>query len=388
MLRCPHTLNSLHIENDGFIYPCFNTSSKLGSSLIHHRGVPVHASNLDQSPMLEWDGLREIRNKFSNGKWPTACLRCKLAEDKGFKSPRTQLGYESDEPKLEIIHLRLGNKCNLRCVMCGPNASNQWYDDYVSVTGNTSFKTADNEYQLQKAGSRYKLESDAFNFSESDKLATVIAENSINLREIHFHGGEPLLSRSHNKLIDLLTSKDLAAQIDLHYHTNATVYSVELFSKLSRFRSVTLMLSLDGFGKINDAIRWPSSWSEIERVIDAMRTHQFNLSVNHTLHMLNAEHLSSFLEHMAAMGLPVAVNPVMEPGYMSLGGLLDSSQIDRLHSLCDHSHINRAVSIRAAGDRLTYNRKAFANLWNSFSRKQDQDWDSLFPIAKKSMMEW
>lgn len=388
MLRCSHTLNSLYIENDGFIYPCFNTSSKLGKSLITHDGKPVHASDLGQTTILEWDGLREIRGKFSDGKWPTACLKCKLAEDRGFTSPRTQLSYERDDPKLEIIHLRLGNKCNLRCVMCGPNASNQWYDDYVAVTGNESFKTADNEYQLEKSGSRYRLRNDAFNFSESEKLAIVIADHSRDLKELHFHGGEPLLSRSHNKLIDLLIEKDLSSQIELNYHTNATVHDDSLYGKLSQFRSVRMMLSLDGVGKINDAIRWPSKWSEIEHVIDAMRNHGFNLSVNHTLHMLNAEHLPSFLDYMHGIGMPVTVNPVIDPGYMALGGLLDSTQIDRLLSHCDPLHIARAVSIRVADDKLRCNRKAFVNLWNRFSQQQGQDWESLFPIAKQSMSEW
>lgn len=385
---CPHITNSLYIENDGYVYPCFNTANKLTNAIVHHNGVRVHASALDPDAILNWDSIVEMRQKLDNGKWPIACSKCRILEDKGLVSSRTNLPITTIIPKLEIIHLRLGNKCNLRCVMCGPNASNQWYDDYVDITGTTTFKVANDEYELVKDKNNYRLKSDNFNFSENEKLADIIVAKSKDLKEIHFHGGEPLLSKSHNTLIQLLIEKNLSCNISLFYHTNATIYNQNIFSKLKEFKNVTFMLSLDGVGAINDAIRWPSKWDNILNVIDKMR--DFNISVNHTLHMLNAEHLPYFLNEMQAFNFQTKVSIVTEPGYMSLGGLLDNYQIDRLikNSINCSEHIVKATSIPTNTSQLKINRERFIKLWQSFSLKQNQDWDNLFPLALTSMKEW
>lgn len=385
---CPHITNSLYIENDGYVYPCFNTTSKLANTIVTHQGKKVHASTLNPSTILNWDSHVELRNILSNNKWPLACSKCRLMEAKGLPSTRQNITITTVEPKLEIIHLRLGNKCNLRCVMCGPNASNQWYDDYVDVTGTNTFKVANNVYELVKQKDSYQLTSDNFNFSENEKLADIIAAQSNDVKEIHFHGGEPLLSKSHNKLIELLIEKKLAANIELNYHTNATIYNEQLFQKLTEFKQVTFILSLDGIDKVNDAVRWPSKWDNILTVIDKMK--MFTLSVNHTMHMLNAEHLSSFLDVMDYLNLATNVSVVLEPGYMSLGGLLTQTQVDRLitHNTRYSEHIIKAASIPTNDDSTKINREQFIRLWNNFSTKQNQNWDKLFPLALQSMREW
>lgn len=383
---CPHILNSLYIENDGYVYPCFNTASKLISTVVTHQSSKVHASALDSKTILQWDSHNELRHTLSKDKWPIACSRCRVLEDKGLSSVRQNIPITTTIPKLEIIHLRLGNKCNLRCVMCGPNASNQWYDDYVAVTQTTTFKVANNVYELSKDKDKYQLNSDNFNFSENEKLSEIIATKSSDVKEIHFHGGEPLLSKSHNKLIALLIDKGLAQNITLTYHTNATIYNENIFQQLKMFKQVTFILSLDGIGAVNDAVRWPSKWGTILSVIDKMKN--FNLSVNHAMHMLNAEHLTSFLDEMKSLNLSTNVSVVCEPGYMSLGGLLDQHQVERLlkHNERYGEHILKATSIQT--NQLKSNREMFIRLWNNFSARQNQNWNELFPLAVKSMGEW
>ena len=148
---CPHITNSLYIDNDGYVYPCFYTANNLTNAIVKHQNFLVHASNLNPKNILEWDSLQELRNSLKDDKWPIACSKCRLLENKGLDSPRTKKSITMLKSKLEIIHIRLGNKCNLRCVMCGPNASNQWYDDYVDVTQTTTFKVANNTYNLEKS---------------------------------------------------------------------------------------------------------------------------------------------------------------------------------------------------------------------------------------------
>ena len=37
----------------------------------------------------------------------------------------------------KFMDVRFGNLCNLKCRMCGPTDSNQWYDDQVKLWGDT-----------------------------------------------------------------------------------------------------------------------------------------------------------------------------------------------------------------------------------------------------------
>jgi len=392
-MHCTNTLNSLFIENDGFIYPCFATTSRLGPSLITHLGKPLHVSELTSETMLNWDGLVALRSSLAQGKWPAPCSKCRLLEEQGFSSTRSSQPDHEGGPRLEIIHLRLGNKCNLRCVMCGPNASNQWYNDYVAITDSQTFDVGNYSYQLEKKGKKYQLESDRFNFVEDEKLAEILALSSTNVREINFHGGEPMLSKAHHRLIDRLIDLRLSNQINLSYHTNGTVADTVMLDKLSNFRSVTIQLSLDGIKEINDAVRWPSKYDMIMNNIDLMRekTNNFSFNVVHTLHMLNAEHLPTFIQEMKEKGLEISINPVIDPGHISLGGLLSKQQTIRLKDKLGDSLssvIDQSVGFGASDNKLIQNRNTFKRLWNHLSLKQSQDWSELFPLANTFMEEW
>jgi len=277
--------------------------------------------------------------------------------------------------------------------MCGPNASNQWYNDYVAITDSQTFDVGNYSYQLEKKGKKYHLESDRFNFVEDEKLAEILALSSTNVREINFHGGEPMLSKAHHRLIDRLIDLRLSNQINLSYHTNGTVADTVMLDKLSNFRSVTIQLSLDGIKEINDAVRWPSKYDMIMNNIDLMRekTNNFSFNVVHTLHMLNAEHLPTFIQEMKEKGLEISINPVIDPGHISLGGLLSKQQTIRLKDKLGDSLssvIDQSVGFGASDNKLIQNRNTFKRLWNHLSLKQSQDWSELFPLANTFMEEW
>ena len=43
------------------------------------------------------------------------------------------------ESKILSVDLRVGNQCNLRCVMCFPGESTRWYRDYKEILQETHF---------------------------------------------------------------------------------------------------------------------------------------------------------------------------------------------------------------------------------------------------------
>ena len=49
------------------------------------------------------------------------------------------------------------------------------------------------------------------------------------------------------------------------YFTNATIYpDEEVIDMWKSFKKVTLYLSVDGVGRVNDYVRFPSQWADVE----------------------------------------------------------------------------------------------------------------------------
>ena len=105
------------------------------------------------------------------GEFHPSCIRCKLQHEAGMDSRaswersiwKKHLTEESarditqedgtiDTANVPITYtdLRFGNLCNLKCRMCGPTDSNQWYDDQAKVWNVTSYKDAEKVIPLVK----------------------------------------------------------------------------------------------------------------------------------------------------------------------------------------------------------------------------------------------
>lgn len=388
-LRCANLYDSLFVENDGYVYPCFYGTSKLGPSVVTHAGQAQHIQNMDASTVLMWDTHHVMRQSMQDGKWPGSCATCKIAEHRGTNSNRRQTNDTSI--MLKHLHVRVGNKCNLRCVMCGPGSSNQWYDAYAIITGQKNFDVADHTYHLIKNKHGHRLDSDNFNFHEHQELLDIVHAHAHTLESLTFHGGEPMLSKSHNAIISTLVNQDAAKNIALSYHTNMTIMPTVL-DDMQQFKSVLMMMSIDGVGEINDAIRWPSKYAQImDHYQQLKHTTDFTFSVNHTLHALNYEHLPRFMAEMVALDIPVTLNPVFNPIYAS-ASIYDDQQKQRLMdmiSCVDGSALIRGpLDMKYAPVILSQQRAMFNRMWDMMVQQQSQDMERLFPFAAKGRLQW
>jgi hypothetical protein len=80
------------------------------------------------------------------------------------------------------------------------------------------------------------------------------------------------------------------------YHTNGTIYDQEIVDLWSKFKSVKVMLSIDGYGIVNDIIRRPSTWKNIENNLKLYDETADNIvvSINTTVQLLNVDSLVDF----------------------------------------------------------------------------------------------
>ena len=118
-LYIEHTTNRNNIvdEDPGYRSCCIQSKS--------HKGSLVNKST-------DWfttdKNLVDIRKQFLEGKKPSNCSNCWMEEKLGLVSSRQKENSKyvnhfrnlkpTDPPSLEVLDIRLSNKCNLQCKMC------------------------------------------------------------------------------------------------------------------------------------------------------------------------------------------------------------------------------------------------------------------------------
>jgi sulfatase maturation enzyme AslB (radical SAM superfamily) len=181
---------------------------------------------------------------------------------------------------IDYYDIRLGNVCNLQCLMCGPNLSNQLYEEAIYRAGVDSIMI-DPGLEIKKVDGKLvydkQIESKIFNWADDnffrDLEAKVVADLSLNPdKKITFYmiGGEPLLNEYHFRFLERLVELGLSKNITLEYNTNLTVVTDYIITLWSKFRRMVLAISIDDVGDRYEYIRYPSKWSKISNNLMAI----------------------------------------------------------------------------------------------------------------------
>jgi|694.fasta_scaffold86201_4 MoaA/NifB/PqqE/SkfB family radical SAM enzyme len=197
------------------------------------------------------------------------CSACYDAEKNGLKSRR--LGakelyedyFQDSNVNLtgpQSIDYSVGNLCNLKCVICGPQNSSAWIGDYQKIYPERNIE---------------RLQYDKFNQIQIDQPDLLK-----NIKNVHFHGGgEPLLSNNHINLLEKI--KEVKGLQDVHviYNTNGTKRASEkLLNLWAECQLVELYFSIDDVGERFNYQRTGAIWNE---VVENLKWYKENMPVNH-----------------------------------------------------------------------------------------------------------
>ena len=206
------------------------------------------------------DQIKDVQQKLINNQPPHQCISCYDQEKRSGHSLRTiSEEFESLEPQIrsqgksypyfdiQNIQIVTSNICNLKCLPCGGPS-------YIR------------EVELQKMGM----------LDYTPKMRTINLDVTLHnlksltsLNNISFIGGEPFADKITFKIIDQLIETGQSKNIRVDMNTNLTLCTRENLSKLQdNFKEVMIRGSIDGVGEINDYLRYPSVWSEIDQVVD------------------------------------------------------------------------------------------------------------------------
>jgi len=238
--------------------------------------------NLNKMSISEiWNSnyYKSVRSKMLKGEKVFDCALCYAEEDSGIDSHRVNemrvwkrlLGEDyisklvestKEDGTLNIpfntIDLRLGNKCNFQCIFCKPGESISWLKNAKRLSMDL-IEPLHSEW-VYKAS----INPDDFMWYKTEKFKKEFYEILSEMRHIIFGGGEPLIIKEHDEILDRCLPQ--AKNMRLRYHTNGTNLE-KVLGKLEKFEYVEIMLSVDGLEEVNEYIRYPSKWENIPRVL-------------------------------------------------------------------------------------------------------------------------
>lgn len=295
---CPLPWIHLATRPNGDVRVCC-TSNASGADLVDSKEVGLVIQNgsimnlRDNSIAEVWNSnyMKSTRVDMLAGNIPSSCTKCFDEESKGIVSKRqweTKVWNEridlqaivdqtSEDGYLPVnipyFDLRLGNLCQLKCVMCSPHDSSSWIKDWKLQT--PKYKTIE-----LKQDQHWDDRNRDYTWYQKGSFLDTMKDQAHFIKELYFAGGEPLLIPEHYKILEFMIESDNAKNCILRYNSNGLELPDKLFDLWSHFKQVKFNFSIDALGKHNDYIRYPSKWEDVETNLRKLDNTPDNVVVN------------------------------------------------------------------------------------------------------------
>ena len=125
------------------------------------------------------------------------------------------------EKQLKWLEVKPGNRCNLKCRICGVHNSSQWTKDAAAIENLKRHHSYPIKFKDSEAFATTK-ESDWID----DPEFWVNLKGFEKIHYLHFMGGEPFMVPEHFKILERMVADPTidCSTIDLGYNTNGTYF--------------------------------------------------------------------------------------------------------------------------------------------------------------------
>ena len=258
--------------------------------LVKQDGVVMNLRDHTIEEVWNSEQMRQTRLQMLAGEKPASCLKCYQEEHNGIVSKRqwetvvwkeridvaevvaktTTTGHLPVD--IPYFDLRLGNMCQLKCVMCSPHDSSAWIKEWKIQY--PKYKTIELQQDQQ-----WDIDFDYTWYQKGVFLESMRAQ-AHNIKELYFAGGEPLLIPEHYKILEFMIAAGAAANCVLRYNSNGLELPEKLFELWNHFKQVKFNFSVDAMGARNDYIRYPSKWENVVANLKRLDDTPDNIVVN------------------------------------------------------------------------------------------------------------
>jgi len=281
---CAAPWRGLHINPRGDVKTCC-------------AGDPNMLGNLDThtiTEILQGPVMQEIRQSIRNGKPHNYCYNCVQSERYGRSERNWHNEVNPDFDSMTatdlehipvLLDIRWNTTCNLSCNYCGDKCSSKWAD-----LKKISFKSGARPYYEQ--------------------VCDYINQHQVHIKEVALVGGEPLLLKENERLLDVIPNNCILSLI-----TNLSVdlENNKIFQKLKN-RQVQWSASVDNVGQQFEYVRHGGQWSQIEKnikLITQLSGHKLGIHAVYSVY--NATRLNEFIDWVRSQGIDIHWQSLYQP---------------------------------------------------------------------------
>jgi sulfatase maturation enzyme AslB (radical SAM superfamily) len=362
---CPIPWVSLGVNNNGDYRMCVqaaaNRKDNIRGQCKGTDGVTMRIEDTSIADSRNSEVMKETRRDMIAGKRSEHCVRCNKEDDAGSSSRRwldlkkywqefdiddaientnEDGSIDTEEYPLLDLDLRLDNTCNLKCRMCGPTESHQWYTEWVKTSGYNKFKAYDHTVNLEMKGNRAQIVGKSpYGWSDRVDVANILQKDAPHLKQIYMSGGEPLIIKQQYELLQKYIDNGTAKDLEVDYNTNFTSIPQRALDQWKEFKQVNIGGSVDGIDKVNDYVRYPSKWSQVKdniKKLDTQTEDNVTCWLTYTWQILNVLSVTDLIEYCLEQDFVkfnrysqsafFTYHPVHNPAYYCVTSLPDSAK--------------------------------------------------------------
>lgn len=276
--------------------------------LVTKDGVRMNLRDNSLEEIWNSDFMKDTRLQMLNNEIPKSCTKCFQEEQAGIVSKR-QWEFETWKTRLDVdqivnqtaedgsvpfnipyFDLRLGNTCQLKCVMCSPHDSSSWIKEWTIQYPKYKSISLQSDQQWDRTYN--------YTWYQKNNFIESIKSQSQYVKELYFAGGEPLLIPEHYKILEFMVESGAAENCVLRYNSNGLELPDKLFDLWAKFKKVKFNFSVDALGEKNDYIRYPSKWETVVENLKILDNTPDNITVNIAcaVQALNVLYLDEFVQ--------------------------------------------------------------------------------------------
>lgn len=229
---CPAAWTSLYVEPNGKVDYCCVGHNNLGNLNDVNSVINI----------LHGEKHRKVQQDMLDDRLISGCAWCNkgsnllqrkyLEQFPDLNDPVYQVGSFN----LRYLDARWSNTCNLACVYCSENCSSLW---------------------AQELGLNIKIERDIKN-----NFLQYVLDNVETLEEVYLAGGEPLLMKENELLLEALSARNPNCRILVN--TNLLNLDTKIYQLLIGMPNVTWLVSFEAIGAEYEYLRYPGKWTDFE----------------------------------------------------------------------------------------------------------------------------
>lgn len=396
-----------HIYWDGSLGICCQESRKL-----HCDDQKYNIKNMTLTEWFNSDPVRKFRKQLLSDTPTDICSSCRHEESVGGTSRRHRSNQKSViftssafHPSFDQspghdhftlsqqqdgitdtlpidLHIDLGNYCNLACKMCFSRASS------TIAVQNVKWGLEEHRQYLGNDWTRDEVVWDRF----LNELLSIPK-----LKNIHFMGGETLLTKRFEDLVDFFISHK---RFDLCFSfiSNGTTYNQQLIDKLKRFTRVGIEVSIETATEHNNYVRQGTDTrvvlNNIKKYKENCDSSSISVTVRPAIGLLSIGNYHTLLEYCLENKLMVKSLLVTHPQFLDVSILpkeIKQLYLARYETLLDRLSQINLISDHNESDPNNYQhsiKMQTLQAINLLNQPEPQDQENLLAEMVEHCRKW